>query len=160
MSRSAHKVVGGLATLPRPRGEDLPIKDTKENMLKTTTARFILIGLSAAAASSVHHQLVEEGFFPEIGTGNGDDGDDVPSLWESDDCGCVRGEGKFCGTDGQCHFYNCEEYYKYGPVEFTGYGPDAPGLECSDTAETEPNPQHSPSWRCGVFLFPPDIVCC
>ena len=118
-------------------------------MLKTTTARFILIGLSAAAASSVHHQLVEEGFFPEIGTGNGDDGDDVPSLWESDDCGCVRGEGKFCGTDGQCHFYNCEEYYKYGPVEFTGYGPDAPGLECSDTAETEPNQRDSSSWRCG-----------
>ena len=128
-------------------------------MLKTTTARIILIGLSAAAASSVH-QLVEEGFFPKIGTGNGDDGDDVPSPSGSDDCGCVEGDGTFCGTDGQCHFYNCEEYYKYGPVEFTGYGPDAPGLECSDTAETEPNPQHSPSWRCGVFLFPPDIVCC
>ena len=93
-------------------------------MLTTSTARIIFIGLSAATASSV-------------------------SPSGQDDCGCVLGEGKFCGTDGQCHLYNCEEYYKYGPVEYTGYGPDAPGLECSDTDETEAdeNSYDSNSWR-------------
>ncbi|EJK77159.1 hypothetical protein THAOC_01029 [Thalassiosira oceanica] len=128
-------------------------------MLATTTARIIFIGLSAAAASSV--QLVEDGSLPKIGAaGNGDDVDGFPShLSESNDCGCVLGEGKFCGNDGQCHFYNCEEYYKYGPVTYTGYGPDAPELECRDTAETEADERDSSSWRWAVFSSASLVLC-
>jgi len=136
-------------------------------MLTTTTARIIFIGgLSAAMASSV--QLVEDGFLPKIMAGNGGRIGDPPGLGflgpppsGPDNCGCVLGEGMFCGTDGQCHLYNCEEYYKYGPVEYTGYGPDAPGLECRDTAEMEARPGHSPSWsvsyRC-IDLDPRPII--
>jgi hypothetical protein len=37
-----------------------------------------------------------------------------------DICGCQRGDGAFCGTDGLCHFYNCESFYEFGPVDITG----------------------------------------
>ena len=123
-------------------------------MLTATTARVIFIGgMSAATASSV--QLVEDGFLPKIMAGNGNSPDGYspqafPNPSGPADCGCVLGEGKFYGTDGQCHLYNCQEYYKYGPVEYTGYGPDAPGLECRDTpakmAGNEAGPGTGP-WR-------------
>ena len=50
---------------------------------------------------------------------------------------CV-GEGaepgtSFCGWDGSCYSYTCENWYQYGPVEFTGYDVNAPvDLACAD----------------------------
>jgi len=42
------------------------------------------------------------------------------SLCLPDDCATVMGTGSFCGTDGQCHFYNCRDFLAYGPESFTG----------------------------------------
>jgi hypothetical protein len=39
----------------------------------------------------------------------------------------------FCGWDGKCYSYTCENWYKYGPVEFTGYDASNPiELNCAD----------------------------
>ena len=49
-------------------------------------------------------------------------------------------DGKFCGTDGQYHMYSCENFYKFGPVEYTGYSDDSndtsPELVCNDISLT------------------------
>jgi hypothetical protein len=37
-----------------------------------------------------------------------------------DDCGKGSNNGSFCGTDGKCHFYNCYNYFTYGPETYTG----------------------------------------
>jgi hypothetical protein len=28
---------------------------------------------------------------------------------------------EFCGTDGECHAYSCEAWYRWGPPEYTGH---------------------------------------
>jgi hypothetical protein len=46
----------------------------------------------------------------------------------------------FCGWDGECHRYGCENWYKYGPVAFTSYDPNKPvNLTCAEykTGATE-----------------------
>eukprot|EP00956_Cyclotella_meneghiniana_P030070 scaffold74856_cov30-Cyclotella_meneghiniana.AAC.1 len=83
--------------------------------------------LFASIASA--QQLIADGFF---------DNDDL----NSNSCGCQYGDGTFCGTDGQCHLYSCENFYEYGPVDYTGYSPDSkdasssPELVCNDISTT------------------------
>lgn len=39
----------------------------------------------------------------------------------------------FCGRDGECHDYGCQNWYLYGPVAFTGFNPASPvNLTCED----------------------------
>ena len=83
----------------------------------------------------------------------------------SNDCGCVRGSGEFCGSDGNCHLYSCEEWYEFGPRNFTG-NDDGASLECQDIPMTVPGPKSafmylkvfypSVEYRC-VSLEPPPI---
>lgn len=51
--------------------------------------------------------------------------------------GCKYTE--FCGQDGMCHSYNCENVYAYGPASVTGHGDgDARGdLMCTSTLTAE-----------------------
>jgi len=42
---------------------------------------------------------------------------------------------RFCGWDGNCYLYDCEAWYNYGPVAFTGYDPNNPQpLTCEEFA--------------------------
>ena len=46
---------------------------------------------------------------------------------------CGDQERAFCGSDGICHQYSCESWYKFGPVAYTGYDPSNPKeLECEE----------------------------
>lgn len=81
--------------------------------------------------------------------------------------GCVTGSGKFCGLDDQCHIYSCQEWYEFGPRNFTGYDiASSTPLTCQNIQVTEPYDHDfldgnvyypSVSFRC-VSLTPPPIV--
>lgn len=68
-------------------------------------------------------------------------------------CGCENGSGEFCGVDGQCHIYSCEDWYEFGPRNFTGFDSASP-LVCQDIGITQPDDfydvvyYHSVSFRC------------
>jgi hypothetical protein len=66
-------------------------------------------------------------------------------------CGCQVGDGTFCGTDGKCHFYNCESFYEFGPVDYTGYGPQSPELKCIDIPVTLVDTAGDPSQASVAF---------
>jgi hypothetical protein len=47
-----------------------------------------------------------------------------------DECATDNG---FCGRDGNCTAFGCENWFQQGPVEFTGYDPANPvEISCSD----------------------------
>ena len=52
------------------------------------------------------------------------------------------GTQRFCGTDGQFHFYNCRDFLAYGPESFTGI---------STTTNDRDDTTTSPA--------PPDLIC-
>lgn len=54
-----------------------------------------------------------------------------------DDCGVDAKNGSFCGTDGKCHFYNCCDYFTYGPETDAGIvkGKDTPPRKMNDDYE-------------------------
>ena len=41
---------------------------------------------------------------------------------------------QFCGSDFQCHEFNCNEWYQFASVDFTDYDPDLP-LECEERSQ-------------------------
>lgn len=55
----------------------------------------------------------------------------------ADECGCGYGTGRFCGSDGNCHIYNCEEWHEFGPQNFTG-NDGSQQLTCQDIPITNP----------------------
>lgn len=90
----------------------------------------------------------------------------VAHAEDVDKCGggCVLGSGNFCGLDDQCHVYSCQEWYEFGPRNFTGYDiASSTPLTCQDIPITEPkklvlygnayNP--SVSFRCASLTPPP-----
>ena len=54
------------------------------------------------------------------------------------DCQCPF--DAFCGNDGLCHDYTCEELFRFGPEAFTGLSPsdDVPELNCTDFVQPDP----------------------
>lgn len=71
--------------------------------------------------------------------------------------GCGIGTGQFCGIDGTCHDYSCQNFFQLGPRNHTGY--DGAGsaelLKCENIPEGEPNYSDPPyslmvsnSYRC------------
>ncbi|CAB9519232.1 hypothetical protein SEMRO_999_G229700.1 [Seminavis robusta] len=55
----------------------------------------------------------------------------------TDNDNCTKGE-QFCGRDGTCHPYSCEDWYTQGPLSFTSYDDENPvDLTCMDIAESE-----------------------
>lgn len=104
--------------------------------MKHQNNKRVLIAALVALAnnpSAYAIELVENGFLP---TDKG--GDTTAQLQlDSPSCECAIGDGTFCGTDGQCHYYNCEAFYEFGHTNYTGYGTDAPELSCEDIPETE-----------------------
>ena len=98
---------------------------------KIFTTVLLLFFSSIASAQ----QLVADGFFPTLNDSNfTDEADDS----YSNSCGCQYGDGTFCGTDGQCHLYNCESFYEFGPTDYTGYSDSdaSPELVCNDILTT------------------------
>eukprot|EP00956_Cyclotella_meneghiniana_P045381 scaffold365571_cov79-Cyclotella_meneghiniana.AAC.3 len=102
-----------------------------------TTALLLLSSIASA------QRLVADGFFPSLYDSNSTGGQTDNNDLNSNSCGCQYGDGTFCGTDGQCHLYSCENFYKYGPVDYTGYSPDSkddasssPELVCNDISTT------------------------
>ena len=54
------------------------------------------------------------------------------------DCQCPFDE--FCGKDGRCHGYTCEEVFAFGPEFYTGLarGDQVPKLNCTDFLQPDP----------------------
>ena len=57
----------------------------------------------------------------------------------NDSCG-TRGDGTFCGIDGNCHYYSCENWYRYSSTNFTiGSGGD--GVDEEEEEDTSAPPR-------------------
>ena len=65
----------------------------------------------------------------------------VVSVASQDICNgsCTRGDGTFCGIDGNCHYYSCENWYRYYSTNFT-IGSGGAGDE-EDSPTTSASPQ-------------------
>ena len=103
---------------------------------KIAATALLLFSSNIASAQ----QLVADGFFPSLYDSNSTGQTDNDDL-NSNSCGCQYGDGTFCGTDGQCHLYSCENFYEYGPVDYTGYSSSkdassSPELVCNDISTT------------------------
>ena len=58
----------------------------------------------------------------------------------------------FCGNDGNCYSYNCEDWYMYGPLEFTRFDPFNPvPLVCSDYSNGEADHMNSVVYGCRPY---------
>lgn len=61
------------------------------------------------------------------------------SCPDTSSCRASLGPGSFCGTDGECHFYNCRDFLAYGQEKITGIPittSPAPELVCSSYSPT------------------------
>jgi len=80
-------------------------------------------------------------------------------------CNCTSGDGKFCGTDDECHTFSCADWYQY---QYGGPASQDPNLAesntetltCKDIATTATGPDSelfyaSVSYRCQDLLPPP-----
>lgn len=69
---------------------------------------------------------------------------------------CV-GEGAqsgtaFCGWDGNCYAYNCQDWYKFGPVAYTGYDPNNPvELTCEEYKDGYDENMNSVTFGCRTW---------
>ena len=62
-------------------------------------------------------------------------------------------ERSFCGLDGSCKDYSCDNWYQYGPVAFTGYDPTNPvELECEDYDTGEEDLANSMVFGCRPYM--------
>jgi len=57
------------------------------------------------------------------------------------------GTQRFCGTDGQFHFYNCRDFLAYGPESYTGI---STATNDGDDASTSPAP---PELICSSYVY-------
>ena len=58
----------------------------------------------------------------------------------------------FCGNDGNCYTYKCEDWYMYGPLEFTRFDPFNPvPLLCSDYNNGEADHMNSVVYGCRPY---------
>jgi len=108
-----------------------------------SSALFILAAISAAASAT-----------------------DLDALSSDNTCNCTSGDGKFCGTDGECHNLSCAEWYQY---QYGGPASQDPNLDesntetltCKDIITTTPGDTTddlfyaSVSYRCHDLLPPP-----
>jgi len=95
-------------------------------------------------------------------------GDNQTDIFSVDNCNgaCIKGDGTFCGSDGQCHPIQCADWYRFGPQNFTtgrytdqGESGDTT-LSCQDITPTIPGSKEvfysGVSFRCRS-LKPPGI---
>ncbi|CAB9504039.1 expressed unknown protein [Seminavis robusta] len=65
--------------------------------------------------------------------------------------GAEEGEA-FCGTDGSCYEYTCENWYQFGPAAFTGYDTaTVVELQCDDYADGAAENQNSVVFGCRPY---------
>eukprot|EP01083_Nonionella_stella_P291577 992061_1 len=50
------------------------------------------------------------------------------------DCESSCPIGEFCGIDGECHTYSCNDWYQFGSLNFTGYDSNLP-LSCEERSQ-------------------------
>ena len=99
-------------------GENTTLPDVSIEWIANATQDFVSGVVNTTSNMIPDFNGTLDGFIPEGGLG--------PVIPEEsnesspDSCGCQSGDGTFCGTDGLCHFYNCESFYEFGPVDYTG----------------------------------------
>ena len=60
---------------------------------------------------------------------------------------------RFCGWDGTCYFYTCDNWFKFGPVAFTGYDPANPvELTCEEYATGKDDNMNSVVNGCRPYI--------
>ncbi|KAL7547703.1 hypothetical protein ACHAWF_016216 [Thalassiosira exigua] len=73
--------------------------------------------------------------------------------------------GQFCGSDGACHSYSCNDWYQFATSNWTDYDPDLP-LTCTDRSQfesefeglTSPAIVYGCTGFSGIFPSPPKAV--
>jgi hypothetical protein len=64
---------------------------------------------------------------------------------------CDYANGEFCGIDNVCHAYSCEDWYKFGPPDYTGHAQSPGTLTCSSIPVPEEVAGHSAIYGCSAY---------